>query len=53
MRIIINYIRSCFCEHEWDLLGEYTVYNNFTNKPVYDKYIYRCKKCGYAQKVKS
>lgn len=43
MRWIINYIRSCFCRHEWELIldaeGWYSHYK-----------VYRCKKCGFAQK---
>lgn len=46
MRWIINYIRSCFCKHEMELLWEY-------NKPNSCNYyaVFRCKKCGYTQKI--
>ena len=58
MRWLINYIRSCFCKHEWELLFDTTVrrededgirctVHNYTVKT------YRCKKCGYTQKYKS
>lgn len=45
MRQLINYIRSCFCEHEWELiLNEYTCGGTARCK------VYRCKKCGYGKK---
>lgn len=46
MRWIINYIRSCFCKHEMEFLWEY-------NKPSSCYYwaVFRCKKCGYTQKI--
>ena len=28
MRRLINYIRSCFCKHEWELLQEAKVYDD-------------------------
>lgn len=52
MRWLINYIRSCFCEHDWEL-----IHNGFVNGgEYYDSYyckVYRCKKCGYSKKYKS
>ena len=52
MRWIINYIRSCFCKHEWELIFcdegiDATFRTKFSNK------IYRCKKCGYSKRYKS
>lgn len=54
MRWLIDYIRSCFCKHEWEKLHETKVYSNTdyfgrTIEPVYigNKWTYRCKKCGY------
>ena len=54
MRRLIDYIRSCFCKHEWELLDEVEVYDN-TNYygrkvDIYKigrRWTYRCKKCGY------
>lgn len=45
MRGIINYIRSCFCKHEMELIWE--------NKHQEACYwgVFRCKKCGYIQKI--
>lgn len=50
MRTIINYIRSCFCQHDWELIYDVVV------KGIYDDYhckTYRCKKCGYSKQYKS
>ena len=52
MRTLINYIRSLFCSHDWELIFD-----------TYIRYIdagemarcrtYRCKKCGYSRKYKN
>lgn len=54
MRWLINYIRSCFCKHEWEPLKEdLPVYNGEnSNIPIYYLTVYRCKKCGMVQKIK-
>lgn len=52
MRWLINYIRSCFCKHEWEKIFEGRVTTD--NEGSY--YImkgYRCTKCGYYKKYKS
>lgn len=52
MRWLINYIRSCFCKHEWELLSEAIAWDSDrpNNKyPIGEKWTYRCKKCGYFQ----
>lgn len=47
MRWLINYIRSCFCEHDWELLSESNVWESTNDKyPIGTKWTYRCKKCG-------
>ena len=50
MRWLINYIRSCFCNHEWEL-----VHDVFVNGGAerYHCKTYRCKKCGYSRRYKS
>lgn len=55
MRWLINYIRSCFCKHEWELLDQIKVFDQDKSMKVPDHYewIYRCKKCGYCNKIKS
>lgn len=52
MRRLINYIRSCFCKHEWELLSVHNVWDQdkVTYKyPIGRKWTYRCKKCGFFQ----
>lgn len=51
MRWIINYIRSCFCEHEWELIFDGTV--GYGDRRHYRTRTYRCTKCGYSQKYDS
>lgn len=50
MRWIINYIRSCFCKHNWELLSKIR-YIDKKNIPTGHRWVYRCKKCGYIQRV--
>ena len=48
MRKIIDYIRSCFCKHDWDLLERCEMYDSEKAKMKRGlKWTYRCKKCGY------
>ena len=52
MRWLINYIKSCFCNHDWELIHDVFV----NGGGYYDSYyckVYRCKKCGYSKKYKS
>lgn len=53
MRWLINYIRSCFCKHDWEKLKDLPVYDieNLTI-PMNYMIVYRCKKCGMVQKIK-
>jgi len=60
MRWLINYIRSCFCKHEWELLDKIEVYDDRdcwgkTVKPytVGKKWTYRCKKCGESKTLRN
>lgn len=51
MRWLINYIRSCFCKHDWELISEADFYfENKYSKPYKNVKLYRCKKCGYSKK---
>ena len=50
MRMLINYIRSCFCRHEWELIFNVDVIDDVD---TYSCKTYRCTKCGYAKKYKS
>ena len=48
MRKLINYIRSCFCKHEWELIS-----HDVASAPVYSwmtkahRWTHMCRKCGY------
>lgn len=53
MKWLINYIRSCFCTHDFELIKYIEVYNNFYDTPVGYEWIYRCRKCGHVQKIKN
>ena len=49
MRWLCNYLRQCFCKHEFEMIGK-------NNKHHIDliletSLVYRCKKCGYAQEI--
>lgn len=52
MRTIIQYIRSLFCNHDWEHLGEINVIDHHGHTVhLIDRW--RCKKCGYVQKSKT
>lgn len=53
MRSLINYIRSCACKHDWELIFNIAVYGSDNAIPEYHSKIYRCKKCGMSKKYKS
>lgn len=50
MRWIINYIRSCFCEHEWELIFDGFVEGDW--KSFHSK-VYRCKNADTAKSIKA
>lgn len=52
MRWLINYIRSCFCNHDWELLSHVNVRENCIGI-IGEKCTYRCKKCGYVKTHKN
>lgn len=54
---LIDYIRSCFCKHDWELVKIVEVYGDsyyFTSRPLPKgfEYIYICKKCKRMKVVK-
>lgn len=51
MRWFINYIRSCFCKHDWELLDVSEVCGESDKYPKRRQWLYRCKKCGNKNKV--
>lgn len=53
MRWIVNYIRSLFCKHDFEHLISIDLYERSSDTmPCGHKYVYRCKKCGYTQKIR-
>lgn len=52
MRFIVNYIRSLFCSHDWELIFD-SVVSVGNDVEVYRCKTYRCKKCGYSRRYKS
>lgn len=52
MRTIINYIRSCFCNHDWELVFNNEITDAF-GTPCNQIKVYRCKKCGYEKRYKA
>ena len=59
MRWLINYIRSCFCKHEWELLSKTNVWDDtdYLGRHVEPyrigtQWFYRCKKCGHSKMYK-
>lgn len=50
MRTLINYLRSCFCKHDWEMIFNVQVESD---DETYSCKTYRCKKCGYAKRYKS
>ena len=54
MRRLINYIRSCFCKHDWKLLDKVRMWENENDKyALGTKWTYRCKKCGWVKIYKN
>lgn len=57
MRFLINYIRSCFCQHDWEMIFDIKDFEVrdiiIGTQDIYDIKTYRCKKCGYSKKYKS
>jgi RNase P subunit RPR2 len=47
MRILISYIRQCFCKHELEFEEEIVI-EKYYNESSRIKYVSQtCKKCGY------
>ena len=52
MRWLVNYIRSCFCKHDWEMLTHKNLINEM-DIYVGERWVYRCKKCGCFKKYES
>lgn len=47
MRTLINYLRSCFCKHDWEELKHAVMYSSNPldrDTPIGDMWVYRYKK---------
>lgn len=51
MRWLVNYIRSCFCTHDWEFICQGYESDVFFGERRYFR-VYRCKKCGCFKKYK-
>lgn len=55
MHRVIDYIRSLFCKHEYELLYHgYVYYDSIGlehSKPTYYQWVYVCKKCKHKKKI--
>ena len=48
MRWIIDYIRSCFCKHDYQIIDKATIYDFMDIReqlPLGERHVYVCKKC--------
>lgn len=53
MRKIILYFRSLFCNHDWEYITKSKFYESAGDSmPHKVVVVYRCKKCGYVQRVR-
>jgi hypothetical protein len=54
MKWPINYIRTCFCKHDFEKIHEGRMFDKSVSAemPIGYIYVYRCKKCGHIQKVR-
>lgn len=53
MRRLINYICSCFCKHDLELIKTTDMYwEESDTMPIGTKWVYRCKKCGWHKIIK-
>ena len=51
MRPLIEYIRSCFYKHDWELLFNTDIMDD--NKLFNNIKVYRCRKCGLEKRYKA
>ena len=48
MTWIIDYIRSCFCKHDYQIIDKATIYDFMDIReqlPLGERHVYVCKKC--------
>lgn len=51
MRILIEYIRSYFCKHDWELLFDIDIMDG--DKLFNSIKVYRCRKCWLKKRYKA
>lgn len=51
MRTLIEYIRSCLCKHDWELLFNTDIMDG--DKLFNSIKVYCCRKCGLAKRYKA
>lgn len=52
MRTLINYIRQCFCKHDWKLLSHQIANQKYYWCTANEVWVHECKKCGYKKTYK-
>ena len=52
MRILINYLCSCFCKHDFEYVDGVSIKERHATIPHTIRYTYMCKKCGYVKKIR-
>ena len=53
LRWLINYFRSCFCQHDFELIKQVNIYDEYDSKlPIGTRWVYRCKRCCYYKVIK-
>ena len=52
MRTLINYLRNCFCKHDFGYIDGVSIREYGHANPHTIRYTYMCKKCGYVKKIK-
>lgn len=50
LRAICNYLRGCWCKHDFELLAKVEVQNELGE--ISHRNTYRCRKCGFVQRVR-
>lgn len=49
---IVDFVRSLFCDHDWDIIQRAKYYeDDYDKRPYKYKVVYRCKKCGRVQRI--
>lgn len=51
IHLICEYVKKCKCNHDFEFIGNVKDVDSWGNAYRYHK-TYRCKKCGYTQRVK-